>query len=64
LLARRNHSNCLLRLAAAILLLLAFNMGCAMWDRDRWNFDRYRDARAVDIEQRLDDAKPIVDNPF
>jgi hypothetical protein len=38
--------------------------GCAFFDRDRWNLDRYRDERAVDIDHRLDTAEPIVQNPF
>jgi hypothetical protein len=41
-----------------------FAGGCAMWDRDRWNLDRYRDERAVDIEQRLERTEPVVKNPF
>jgi hypothetical protein len=38
--------------------------GCAMWDKDRWNVDRLRDERAVDIDQRLSNDEPIVKNPF
>ena len=49
---------------AAILSLPIFVGGCALWDQERWNFDRYRDARAVDIEQRLERPEPIVKNPF
>jgi hypothetical protein len=37
---------------------------CALWDKDRWNPERYRDERAVDIEKRLERTEPIVKNPF
>ena len=47
-----------------MLLLYVPTGGCAIWDRDRWNLDRYRDERAVDIDHRLDQAEPIVKNPF
>jgi hypothetical protein len=49
---------------AVILSLPLFAGGCAVWDNDRWNLDRYRDERAVDIEQRLERNEPIVKNPF
>jgi hypothetical protein len=49
---------------AAILLLPGFAGGCAMWDSDRWNLDRYRDERAVEIEQRLERTKPVVKDEF
>jgi hypothetical protein len=49
---------------AAIPVTLVLACGCTTWDRDRWNFDRYRDERAVDIDNRLDENKPIVENPF
>jgi hypothetical protein len=48
---------------AATLVLLGAS-GCAMFDRDKWDLNRYRDERAVDIEQRLDTSEPIVENPF
>jgi hypothetical protein len=49
---------------AAILVLLA-SSGCAtMLDRDTWNINRFRDERAVDIDQRLETSQPIVQNPF
>ena len=35
-----------------------------MWDRDRWQLDSYRDAKAVDIEKRLERTEPVVKNPF
>ena len=38
--------------------------GCAMWDFDEWNLDRYRDERARDIDERLSEDRPIVQNPF
>jgi hypothetical protein len=48
---------------AAILMLLVGN-GCAMFDREKWDLNRYRDERAVDIEKRLDATTPEVPNPF
>jgi hypothetical protein len=38
--------------------------GCALWKKDAWNLNNYRDARAVDIDQRLSSEEPIVQNPF
>ena len=49
---------------AVILSLPQFFTGCALFDHERWNLDRYRDERAVDIEQRLSADEPIVENPF
>ncbi|MEX2171228.1 MAG: hypothetical protein WD851_18045 [Pirellulales bacterium] len=42
-------------------ILMAFSLGCAS---EPWNLDRYRDERAVDIEDRLTREEPIVKNPF
>jgi hypothetical protein len=50
--------------ASAILLLLTQTNGCTLWDKDRWNPERYRDERAVDIEKRLERSEPIVKSPF
>lgn len=50
--------------AASLLSLIVVVNGCALWDKDRWSLDRYRDARSVDIERRLDRSEPIVKNPF
>jgi hypothetical protein len=47
---------------AAFLFLLAG--GCAMFDRENWELNRYRDERAIDIDQRLEANTPIVENPF
>jgi hypothetical protein len=49
---------------AAVMSLSIFAGGCAMWDRDRWKLDNYRDAKAVDIEKRLERTEPVVKNPF
>lgn len=38
--------------------------GCQMWNAEQWNLDRYRDTRAVDIEEGLSREKPIVESPF
>jgi hypothetical protein len=51
-------------LAASLAIAIGPLSGCAMWNADRWNLDRYRDERAVDIEGRLSREKPIVENPF
>jgi hypothetical protein len=58
------HSNWRIACMAAIVSLLIFVAGCAMWDRDRWKLDSYRDAKAVDIEKRLERTEPVVKNPF
>lgn len=58
------HSNWRNARMAAIMTLLIFVGGCAMWDRDRWKLDSYRDAKAVDIEKRLERTEPVVKNPF
>jgi hypothetical protein len=58
------HSNWRNACMAAIMSLLIFVGGCAMWDRDRWKLDSYRDAKAVDIEKRLERTEPVVKNPF
>jgi hypothetical protein len=57
------HSSRPVLLLAAILLPSILG-GCQMFDREKWNFNRLRDDRAVDIDSRLDTAKPIVENPF
>ncbi|MCI0492887.1 MAG: hypothetical protein L0Z07_08115 [Planctomycetes bacterium] len=58
------HSNRCLAGLAAILLAVGFAGGCALYDADRLNLDRFRDEQAVDIEQRLTRQEPIVKNPF
>jgi hypothetical protein len=54
----------LVLLAVGVICSFGPLAGCAMWNPDRWNLDRYRDERAVDIEGRLAREKPIVENPF
>jgi hypothetical protein len=46
---------------AALLTPLA---GCALWKKETWDLNRFRDERARDIDSRLSDNKPIVQNPF
>jgi hypothetical protein len=58
------HSNCRNVSLAAIVSLSIIAGGCAMWDQNRWNLNRYRDERAVEIEQRLERTEPVVKNPF
>jgi hypothetical protein len=60
---RMRHFSRRLALLAAILLPL-LSGGCNMFNRDDWDINRLRDDRAVDIDQRLDGGKPIVENPF
>jgi type IV pilus biogenesis protein CpaD/CtpE len=38
--------------------------GCAMFQKETWDLSRYRDERAVDIDQRLSEDVPIGKNPF
>ena len=59
-----NHSNRRAVWLAATFLGLTFAAGCAIFEADRWNLDRYRDKQAVDIEERLDREKPVVESPF
>jgi hypothetical protein len=58
------HSNCRNACLAAVVSLPIFAGGCALWEQDRWNLNRYRDDRAVDIEQRLERTEPVVKSPF
>lgn len=58
------HSNRRYLAAAAGALLFGPIGGCAFFEKDRWNLDRYRDERAIDIEERLERTKPVVKNPF
>jgi hypothetical protein len=51
-------------IAVCLFVSLGPMAGCALWDAERWNIDRYRDERATDIEQRLSSQEPIVQNPF
>jgi hypothetical protein len=62
--ASTNHSSRRTGGLAAVILAIATVGGCAAFNADHWNLDRYRDERAVDIESRLDREKPIVQNPF
>jgi hypothetical protein len=59
-----HHSNLRTLWAAVILWLPLCAGGCALWDKDRWNLNHYRDERAVDIDRRLERHEPIVKNPF
>jgi len=58
------HSNCRFACVAAALLLLGSAGGCAVWNKDSWNPNNYRDARAADIDKRLDQSGPAVQSPF
>jgi hypothetical protein len=49
---------------AVIVSLPFFAGGCAIWDSDGWKLDSYRDAKAVEIEKRLERTEPVVKNPF
>jgi hypothetical protein len=61
---RSTYSNRRLCRLAALLLPLVAAGGCALWNKEVWNPDHYRDERAVDIDHRLDKPAPIVKNPF
>ncbi len=58
------YSNCRVAWTAAIVAILGSADGCAIFDHQHWNLDRYRDERTVDIEHRLERTEPIVPNPF
>jgi hypothetical protein len=62
--SRHFHSSRHIISTAAALSLLIAASGCQMWHFDGWTLDRFRDDRAVEIEQRLDRDEPIVKNPF
>ena len=58
------HFSCRLAALAAIIAPLVSLGGCAMFHKDFWNMERYRDERAADIDSRLNKNVPIVKNPF
>ena len=45
-------------------VLLGMVSGCALLEKETWNLERYRDERARDIDARLSEDRPIVQNPF
>jgi len=49
---------------AAIALPLVSAGGCALLDKDTWNWERYRDDRAYDIDHRLEKSDTGVKSPF
>ena len=62
---RSFHSSCRVCCLAAIASAARFARRLrVMFEKDRWNLDRYRDERAVDIDKRLDTHEPVVKNPF
>jgi hypothetical protein len=50
-------------LAVVALPLLAIG-GCAMFHKEFWNIDNYRDERAVDVDHRLEHSDTGVKDPF
>jgi len=58
------HFSCRLAALAVIVAPLVSLGGCAMFHKDFWAMDRYRDERAADIDNRLSKNVPIVKNPF
>jgi hypothetical protein len=50
--------------AICLAALLGSLAGCAMWDLDKLNPENLRDDRARDIDSRLSEDRPIVQNPF
>jgi hypothetical protein len=61
---RWSYFSCRLAALAAVVAPLLSLGGCAMFHKDFWNMDRYRDERAADIDSRLSKNVPIVKNPF
>jgi hypothetical protein len=57
-------------LAACLFTAFVVAPGCSMWNRtkekvaENLDMDKYRDHRAVDIDQRLSSPDPIVNSPF
>jgi hypothetical protein len=49
---------------AVLAVLPASAGGCAFFNVENWNPNKYRDERAVDIDKRLDSNEPIIKNPF
>lgn len=49
---------------AAIALPLLSTGGCALLDKDTWNWEKYRDDRAYDIDHRLEKSDTGVKSPF
>jgi hypothetical protein len=47
-----------------VILLAPLFAGCSMWNAERWNINRLRDERAMDIEDNLSRKEPIVADPF
>lgn len=64
MLQRRIYFSRSRRLLAVLLLLVATSGGCARFNPAALDLNRLRDERAVDIDHRLDQNQPIVDNPF
>jgi hypothetical protein len=60
---RSFHSICRTACLAAVLTALA-TTGCATWSLDRFNVNQLRDDRAVDIDHRLEGARPLEVSPF
>jgi hypothetical protein len=50
--------------ATLLAIVVASLTGCAMFDAEKWDLNRLRDERAVDVDQRLSERAPIVENPF
>jgi hypothetical protein len=63
-LSRWLYSTCRVSCLSAAFVALILSSGCAVFEKGRWNLDRFRDERAVDIERRLERDEPIVENPF
>jgi hypothetical protein len=55
-----NNTNWLLGLAAVVGLCAA---GCSLWHVPKLDVNKYRDPRAVDIDDRLGTAPPVLSAP-
>lgn len=61
---RRTHSSPRALPLAVVALAGMCIAGCAQWRSERFNWNRYRDQRAQDIDTRLSETNSSVRNPF
>lgn len=61
---RLSHSTRPIVCLAAVSLTLLSASGCALFTKETWNLNNYRDERAVDIDRRLEKADTGVKSPF
>ena len=49
---------------SCLAIVLGLVSGCALFNKETWNLERFRDDRARDIDARLSEDRTIVQNPF